>query len=137
MSPLEAAYRATSYRVEHPDGAFTLRVGVRSRTLDRLLSKHGLRTWAYVTAWNPFSTIVPTEENLARQRWLEDEAARRWWPSFAGRGVGPGWAVEPSLLILGIVKSDAVLLGREQRQAAIVVGELQQPARLVWLTDVG
>jgi hypothetical protein len=133
--PLAEAYLATNYRVEHPTGAFVLRVGARSRPLDRLLTRHGHRTWAFLTAWNPGSVLVPTEQSLARQRSLEYDVTRRWWPIFAGRGEGDGWAAEPSLLVLGIAEADAVALARDYRQAAIVCGALGEPARLVWVRD--
>jgi hypothetical protein len=132
---LETAYRATRYRVEHPDGSFVLRIGVRSRTLDRLLTRHGHRTWAFVTAWNPLSEITPSEQNAAWQSRLEYDASRRWGPIFAGRGEGDGWPAEVSLLILGISEFDASELARNYRQAAVVVGNFGEPARLVWITS--
>jgi hypothetical protein len=135
LPSLAAAYRATRYRVEHPDGPFVLRIGVRSRTLDRLLTRHGHHTWAFLTAWNPLSEITPPEQNAARQAWLEHDASRRWWPIFAGRGEGDGWPAEVSLLILGISEFDASSLARIYRQAAVVVGTLGEPARLVWVTS--
>jgi len=131
-----AAYLATDYHVEHPDGAFVLRVGARSRHLDCLLTRHGHRTWAFTTAWNPASAIVPPEQNRARQADLEAEVARRGWVAFNGRGHGVGWAAEASLLLLGVAEAEAVELARTFRQAAIVVGERGEPARLV-LIDAG
>ncbi len=144
MNPLEAAYRATDYHVSELrsltlpdrrrqfDGGIVLRIGVRSRSLDRLLTWHGQRTWAFVTAWNPFSQITPAEQNAFWQRDLESEILRRGWLAFAGQGQGEGWAAEASVLILGITESEAVDLGRTYRQAAVVVGSLGEPARLMW-----
>jgi hypothetical protein len=132
VTALQAAYLATEYHVEHPEGGFVLRIGARSRTLDRLLDQHGQRTWAFLTAWNPLSVIVPMEQNVARQAQLEAEVQQRGWVMLAGRGQGAGWAAEASVLVLGITEPEAIALGQMFRQAAIVVGTHGESARLVW-----
>jgi hypothetical protein len=81
-------------------------------------------TWAYVTACNPSSVRLPDEDNAARQRELERVVASLGVAFYAGEGVADdgGWPPEPSLLILGIERGDAVRLWREYGQVALLYG---------------
>ncbi len=127
--PLKNAYEATDYRV---GDRFTIRCGERSPPLEALLAESGHDTWAYITAWNPGSMALDTAENRRRMSDLSDRIALLGFPMLEGEGVGTGgdWPPEPSLLVLGIAASEALALGREFGQVAIVVGRLGAPARL-------
>lgn len=113
---LEKSYRATDYRVnEFPDES--IRIGNRHGFLDRLLVEKGLKTWAYITAWNPYSRdlseISPGEErypdknpaitpnaepertytknqnrNRRRNQSLEEMIREEGWFYLRGRGEG-------------------------------------------------
>ncbi len=63
---LLAAYGRTTFVADTPRGRLSLRVGRRSAELDALLAAHGVATWAYVTAFNPGSRLLPGEANAAR-----------------------------------------------------------------------
>jgi hypothetical protein len=131
---LDAAYRATSYVVDGPDGAFALRVGETSPPLDDLLRRHGARSWAFVTACNPGSIPLSADENRGRAEELTRVVSEGGYPFRTGRGIGEGdWLPEESLLVLEIALEDAAALGRRFGQNAILVGEAGAPARLVWL----
>jgi len=126
---LERAYRATTYRA----GPLRLRVGERSAALDAMLAERGADEWAYLTAWNPGSQPCPEAENRAAQgRLLERLAA---WPTLAGesRGDDASWPAEPSVLVLGIGRGEAMALAREFGQAAILAGRRSGAAELVWV----
>lgn len=127
------AYRRTAFMANTPKGRLCLRVGQRSIELDELLTAHGVNTWAYVTALNPGSVPLTAEENSARQRQLERTVAELGLASYAGEGIGDDgrWAPEPSLLVLGTGRNDAVRLGQQFGQLAVVYGELGQGAELV------
>jgi hypothetical protein len=131
------AYRKTAFNADTPRGRLSLRVGQRCRELDDLLTDHGVSTWAYVTAFNPGSMRLRDEENEARRHHLEAVVASLGVVSYAGEGVAAdgGWSPEPSLLILGIARDDAVRLGRQYGQLAVVCGELGRAAELVLCTD--
>lgn len=133
---LERAYRATSYWVDEDAGRFTIRCDEPCPALDRLLADAGATNWAFLTAWNPRSTLLTPEENLARQWRLEDAVGRGGWTWHRGAGVADrgGWPAEPSLLVLGITLAEAKALGRAFGQHAILAGARGGPARLVWLT---
>lgn len=126
---LDKAYRATHDRV---GGAFTLRVGERSGELDGLLADHGLTEWAYLTAHNPGSVTLPAAENRARQAALLARLAGR--PIILGEAIAPSsdWEPEPSVLVLGITRDEAIEIARAFGQNAILAGERGGPVRLVW-----
>jgi hypothetical protein len=78
-----------------------------------------------VTAYNPGSVALGESENAQRQLLLEQAARDAGFAFFRGEGVGDDgqWPPEPSLLILGITRAQAVDLGRRFGQRAIVYGE--------------
>ena len=124
---LEAAYRATDYRVEDaPGGPFVIRVG---EVCDRLDGE-----WAFVTACNPGSNPVSDVENARRMAELEATVREGGRTYYHGHGVGRDgrWPAEPSLLILGITEPQARALAERLGQNAIVVGRTGERARLVW-----
>jgi hypothetical protein len=127
------AYRRTRFVANTPKGRLSLRVGRRCGELDDLLASHGVTTWVYVTAFNPRSIPLPAEENWARQRELERSVAKLGLVWYPGEGIADDgrWPPEPSLLVLGIVRNDAVRLGQQFGQLAVVYGELGQEAELV------
>mgnify|MGYP001489801185 CR=1 FL=1 len=131
---LEAAYLATCYFVDAPEGRFAIRLGAPSPRADALAAELGAAAWAYVTAYNPGSVPAPEEQNRARQRELEETVRGMGLPFFRGEGKGDdgGWPAEPSLLVLGIAEEEALRLARRFGQAAVVFGERGGPARLLW-----
>jgi hypothetical protein len=131
---IEAAYRATSYFVDSPNGRFAVRVEQSAAELDALLAAHGVQTWVYITAFNPGSVPTPAGRNEARQRELERVVAESGRPFFRGEGRGDdgAWAPEPSLLVLGVSAAEAVALARDFGQLAVVFGECGGAAGLLW-----
>lgn len=127
---LDAAYRATSYRV---GGKLVLRVGERSPVLDHLLANRGLEEWVYLTAHNPASVELPPEENRARQKELVRRLAG--YPCMLGEAVpdDPSWPPEASVLVLGIPRADALALAREFGQNAILCGTRGGVAQILWV----
>jgi hypothetical protein len=126
---LEAAYRATDYRVEDiPGGPLVICIDERC---DQLPAAE----WAFVTACNPRSVCLSEEDNARRTAELEAAVGELGRIYFHGHGVGRNgtWPPEPSLLILGIAEPDAVELAKRFGQNAIVAGRPGEPARLVWV----
>jgi uncharacterized protein DUF3293 len=131
---LHAAYLRTTYWVEARPAPIALRVGERSRVLDRLLAKHRVRVWAFVTAWNPKSQRLASWRNVARDARLRHALAKagyRWLPAL-GEGDDPAWTPEPSMLVFGMSVPHAVRLGRLLKQNAVVIGKLGGRATLLW-----
>jgi hypothetical protein len=132
---LESVYCATAYCADLPAGRLVLRIGRPCPALDEFMRRHQVTTWAFVSAHNPGSQYLPPEENQRRHDELEERIRRSGYPYLPGEGVGEAasWPPEKSLLIIGITEEAAADLARDFGQLAIVMGELQRPARLLWL----
>ena len=132
---MDAAYRATAYRVLVPGEApIDVRVGEASARLDALLAHYRVEAWAFITAWNPGSKPVTAEENAARDAELLEAIEAGGWRFYEGAGIPPqpDWSAEASLLVLGISREDAVALGRRFGQNAIVAGQAGAMAELIY-----
>src|SRR5262245_21075448 len=127
------AYRNTSFSADTPLGHLELRIGKLCPQLEQLLVSLGARSWAYLTAFNPGLKPVSDEENEERDHRLEERIDALGFLAFGGEGVGDdrSWPGERSLLVLGVSRPEALDLGREFGQLAVVCGELGSPPELV------
>ena len=123
------SYRRTTYIAQTPLGEIRLRVGVRDEKLAMLLEFHEAEEWAFITAFNPGSQLLSVEENLSRQRRMDEKLRDAGWRCFPGEGVGDdaNWSAEQSVLVLGIDRPRAVELAREFGQNAILAGDESLP----------
>ena len=112
---LIAAYEATNYRVLDNSLDFVIRIGKRTPALSALLAEHGSNQAAFITAFNPFSGPTPDVDNQLQQAALRRDLDQLEAIVFDGQGEGSvgDWPAEPSLLALGITRTDAVGLGRK------------------------
>lgn len=136
------AYRATSYlTADTPVGPVVLRIDQHSETLERLVYRSGIPGAerdgaAFITAFNPYGVLLPSEQNEHRHQMLEGIIARNGWPYFEGFGVGSegtDWEPERSFLILGIDRTAASNIGLLMQQNAIVYARAQSTAELMLL----
>lgn len=121
------AYIATNFKV-HTDPPFTLKIGDASRQIRNLLEEHKCRTAAYVTAWNPYGKALTDVENNERNKALKSSLSDKY-KVFNGLGTDPlgEWPGEESFLILGVNRQNAMKLGTEFEQNAIVFIEDSVP----------
>lgn len=137
MDPtLEAAYRATDYRVEDPAiGPFVIRIDEPCPEADRVLARVHKSEWTFLTACNPSSQRLTDVENAGRMARLQAVCVDRGWTPIVGAGVGRDgtWPPEPSVFIVGASEAEAVEVARSFGQNAIVAGRMGEPARLVWV----
>jgi hypothetical protein len=119
---LLAAYAATDYVVNGVEPAFVLRVGQPSTPLRTLHEQYGISCSAFLTAWNPGSSIRANELNQSAQSELETTLRARGFTLIPGVGVDPdgNWPAEQSVLVLGVAREEAEQLGREYGQNAIL-----------------
>jgi hypothetical protein len=142
---LDAAFRATSYRVVTPEGIFALRIGVadaafdaflyREVTLGQSLGSTGRAIhWGIVTAYNP-GVLLSTEENQLRQQRLHDRIAAAGWRFLKGCNLADDdlWPAEPSCFLLHVDEGQLRILGREFDQLAVVCGRTGTAPRLLWI----
>jgi len=115
------AYRSTIYRV-NGNPQFALIVDVASSALLTLHKSANVSSTAFITAYNPFSEVVSTPENLRLQGLLASELKSMNLQYHEGVGQHPSnqWAGEPSFLVLGIELDAAKRLGTQFKQNAIL-----------------
>ncbi len=124
------AYRKAIYEVYQP--YFILRVDFQPpTTLKKLLQTHRQSTWAFITPYNPYSTVLSEAENALRwQAFLQKINA---FPYYLGEGKDPKgiWRPEKSALIIGISSKEALLLAQRFQQNAFLWGREAQAVALV------
>ena len=132
---LEAAYRATTYRVFLPGGPFELRVGEAHGGLVRWLEEGGHPVFAILTAWNPGSTLAPAARNAERQAALECDLLEGNYEPYAGENVpdaAEGWR-EESCFVPDLEAADACALAEDYGQNAVLCGGPDGVPHLVWV----
>ena len=112
------AYRGAGYLVREPNLA--IRIGEPNAGLDALLAEAGRA--AFLTAANPGSERRSEEENDRSVAALREALEGAGWRCLEGEGRDPGgaWPAEPSLLVLGIPRTEALELARRFGQNGFV-----------------
>ncbi|MFZ1900691.1 MAG: DUF3293 domain-containing protein, partial [Azonexus sp.] len=112
-----------------------LRLGVVSETLRCWLETAGAARFAILTAHNPGSEDVESEENLLRQAQLECALLELGYEPYAGENVADddSWPAEESCFVPDISVAEALALGERYGQNAIVCGGADGKAELVWV----
>ena len=133
MNNLLKEYRKTKYKVFDPELIFE--IDKMNDNLSQLLNKYNSSEWAFITAFNPYSKVLNQDENIERHNELKE--LTNSFLTFEGHGVGedPTWEPELSLLIIGITKEDAILIGNRFEQNAIVLGESNSAPELFILNS--
>jgi len=134
MNPeLFEAYKNTTYRVYLPLGEIDIRIGVMNPLLQELLLSNHVASWAFITACNPYSIMQDTGVNTILNTQLEDYLLGKRHVFFKGMGVGDdnSWEPEASFMVLNIRKEDAIKLGKQFKQNAIVAGVIGNLPELI------
>ena len=119
LSPeLLDAYLKTDYIISD-DPPTLLNVGVQSDDAKILLASFNIDSGAFITAWNPGSTILKDEDNDDRQAALLAEIELRRLNYLVGYGEREDWR-EYSYFILGISREEASALALQFEQNAYV-----------------
>jgi hypothetical protein len=131
---LLAAYLVAEY-VVLGEPELVLRIGEASDALDALLAADGAESAAFVTAANPHGRIAGTTENVLATTALLEAQREAGYACYPGEGRDPQgeWPTEPSVLVVGIARREAEVLGRSYEQKAIVFAERGRPPELVLL----
>ncbi|MEY2854225.1 MAG: hypothetical protein RL030_1357 [Pseudomonadota bacterium] len=130
---IRIAYRLCHYCVETPTGVLLLRVGQASAGLDSLLHDDGARAAAVITASNPRSRRLPTQENARRHELLLARlpAGSRVLPTVAQDPHGK-WPDEHGLLAWGLSRDEAIGIASAFDQHALLWCEAGEPVQLLW-----
>jgi hypothetical protein len=125
------AYKNTKYKVFNPN--LIIEIGVMNYDLNELIGKNNASEWAYITAFNPYSKALSEIEN--NDRHLQLQEVTKSFLTYEGHGVGTdsSWEPELSLLVIGISKAEAILIGKKFEQNAIVYGKIDSTPELLIL----
>ena len=130
---LEAAYRATEYRVDEAPGLI-IRIGEHQAACDALLDRHHVTRALLLSACNPYSEPGSEAGNQLRHALLAAELGNAGLRSLPAEGLDPSgqWPPEASLLVLGATPAQEDALLRDYEQHAAVVFQRGRVAELVW-----
>ena len=126
------AYQSAEY-VVFGDPDLVIRIGETNPVLDALLESSRCESAAFITAWNPGSQPRSFSDNDRANELLQGEASKLGRLHIAGEGRDPEgrWPTEASLLFFGMLRDEAIGLGRRFGQNAIVFCEKGRPPELV------
>ena len=130
----ERATSSTTYWVDLPHQSVAFRLNKFNPEIDAFLAAQGQERWAFLTAYNPRAHTASAQQNQYHQRLLIRDVANMGLEFLGGSDVSDdgGFPPERCIFILGISVEKALQLAARHRQAAIVVGERGQPARLIY-----
>ena len=125
---LVQAYRNASYVVSISNQEIILKVDQSNRELSALMKGSGVKSAAFLTAYNPFSQELTFEENQLRHGRLAAAVNSLGLEFFPGEGRDDSglWPSERSILVLGIEFEDAEYLADEYGQNAFIWIETDQ-----------
>lgn len=130
----EQAYREAIYAVVADGKEIIFRIGEISEAINMLLNEACAAKFAFITAYNPRSKVLPDKENEARQDELKRIFRAEKFSFLEGYGASERKLRqrEQSLFVFDISEEKAVEIGRKFEQNAIVYGEKNERNRLVW-----
>lgn len=119
---LVKVYREAVYVIYGNEGDIVLSVGEVNPELALLLKAYGVSSAAFLTAFNPHSILLSSQENTCNQNALLADIQAHDLQCIAGEGRDPlnRWPNEPSYLVLGISQEDAERLADRYQQNAFV-----------------
>ncbi len=135
------AYHRTTYSVFVRDAAgdrqITLHIGERSAELDSLMDQYSVDCCAYLTAFNPGSSLQEAEVNASRQAELLSQLDSESYTVFSGHSIADAddWPVEEAALALGIELGRAKALAVEFGQIGFLYSERGERVRLILCHD--
>lgn len=132
---LVAAFRATIYRVEMPEGRFDLRIGVVDPAFDACLRRLGIGRWGIVTACNPGAMQLSNGLNDERRMQLQVCLQRLGWTFLEACNLDAAmaWPAEPGCFVPGIAPASLRAVALEFSQLAVVCGETGSAPCLLWV----
>ena len=127
-SELEKAYLETTYSIFIDDSQFELEIAQAVPVIINQLLKTK-KSAAIITAWNPRSKALPTEENKKRNIKLYSRLQENKYVIYnaLGQGSNVSWPAEESFFVLGISKEKAERIAAEFEQNAYVYCEADKP----------
>jgi hypothetical protein len=126
------AYVNTTYEVFYNEKIIKLRITEYNFEIDKLLDKHGSKSWVFITACNPHSKkLTETENNKRQAELLTDLNGYKTFPG-TGKPDDEQWDPEISVLVLDLSDEILAKLAKKYSQNAVVIGYQGQAPELVF-----
>ena len=135
----EAAYMATTYEIDRPQGApWKLRVGEHDAAFSHWLATRGVHRWAMLTAVNPRSLSLSSQENESRMTELTDHLERSGLRWRKGRSYGDDglWEMEPMAWLPDSPQGTASRFCQRWEQVAYLYGQRETAPKLFFLDEL-
>jgi len=119
---LIANYHNTHYQIGTISGLITLRIDHFSQALAEFLLTSHQSTAAIISAYNPHSQSLSSEENQSAHESLRQHLMQHGHPMIGGLNIDPTgqWPQEKSFFVLGVDLETARAIGQHFKQNAIV-----------------
>ena len=119
---LVQSYRQAIYLIHAEGGDIAVKVGEVSHQLSTLMKAHKAKSAAFITAFNPYSSLLSPQANeLSHKALLSDlDSLGLNCLSGVGKDAENLWPSEPSILILGISLENAESLAKRYEQNAFI-----------------
>ena len=116
------SYNEANYHV-YADPSFIFKIDISSKELRKLLIELNVKFAAFITAFNPYSQELSLKKNRLRNKKLEGkiQSLDLYYIKGDGRCGDSSEVGEESFLVFGLSKKQAINLGKESQQNAIVV----------------
>ncbi|WP_440881599.1 DUF3293 domain-containing protein [Tenacibaculum sp. C7A-26P2] len=132
---LQKAYMETTYQIVGKKDTYKLRLDTLNHEFNIWCKKCNIKSWAFITAFNPFSNELSKFENELLNSQLQKIILKEGYNFNLGKGVpaNDNWSAEESFFIHNITLSNAKKIGIQFNQNAIVFGDSDNLQKLIWL----
>ena len=134
-SELEKAYLETTYSLYVDKDKYDIKIGnLVPPIVNQLLDNEKDKSAVILTAWNPRSKVLSSEDNKVRNNKLHAYLKNNKYTVYKalGQGNDASWPAEESFFIIGITKEAAEKIAVEYEQYAYIWCESEKPASLIF-----
>lgn len=134
LNKYEKIYRQAIYVVIWKEREIVFRVGENNSEINRTLNELNAKSFAFITAHNPFSNQLSKTENEDRQNQLMQLLQFERFDFLKGYSTNEEqtWEQEESLFILDITEEKSIEIGKDFGQNAILFGQKDSLVQLIW-----
>ena len=128
---IEQAFLETNYIVEIENNPIVLKIGETPENLIQRFPK--IKTWAFITAWNPLPDILTKSENDIRNNQLKVQLKEEGFIFYPGVGISKNedWS-EDSFFIENIELETAKDISLKFGQLAFLYGDIAKGNQLIF-----
>ena len=126
------AYENTQYTILEPKVSILL--NQKNPILDKWLEEKNVSSWAFITAFNPYSILLPEEKNLTAQDLFREKITSLGLSFLEGKGepFNGDFPTEDSLFIFGISKEKSMEIATEFEQNAFLFGSIYESSEILY-----